>query len=178
MCWGCSAHWTPLSPEVTGPGLGRGARVNGSPWGQGPSAAGVPLPGAGPLAPCPVLGQQPRPLLPRRVKRKQGGGGSQPAASWGLCPDPRPRTDRGQGHRLRGPSHVLPGPNVGPPRVRPSPAQHSTERRGQLSRTRSSGLTAPAPPGLPPAPRPLLPGRLPASVHPFVRGLPDSQAHC
>ena len=162
---GQSAHLALVSPEVTRPGLGRGARVNGPPWGQGPSAAGVPLPGPRPPAPRPVLGQQPRPLLPRRVKRKRGKGGvSQPAVSWGLCPDPRPWP----GPQAQGQAVSFQAPR----RVCPSPAQHSTERRGQLSRTRSSGRTTP--PGLPPASHPLLPGWL----CPLVRPSGDSQAHC
>lgn len=120
---GRSAHLVLVSPEVTGPGLDMGARVNGPPRGQRPSAAGVLLPGAEPPAPCPVLGQRPRPLLPHRIKRKLGGGGkgrgegvSQPAASWGLCPDSQPRTEAtatgsGLGHVPPGPQTHLPQPH-------------------------------------------------------------------
>lgn len=158
----------PLSPEVTGPGLSRGARVTGSPRGRGPPAARVPPPGAGPPAPRPVLGQQPRPLLPRRVKRKQGGGGPsqlRPGDS-ALTRGPRQTEARATGSGGRAMSFQA------AMRVHPSPAQHSTERRGQLSRTRSSGLAAP--PGLPPAPALCCQA---GCLRPSVHSSGDSQTH-
>ena len=167
MCWGRSAHPAPLSPEVTGPGLGRGARATGSPRGQGPLQLGSRFQEqesrtSGPTS-CPGTAAPTTPAC--RAKRKQGRGGGGPSQ---LCPGDSALT-RGPGQteaRATGSGGRAMSIQA-PMRVHPSPAQHSTERRGQLSRTRSSGLTAP--PGLPPVPRPLLPGRLPACVRPSIR---------
>lgn len=148
---GRSAHLALVSPEVTGPGLDMGARVNGPPRGQRPSAAGVLLPGAEPPAPCPVLGQRPRPLLPHRIKRKLGGG----RAGGRGCPSQlRPGDSaltRSPGQRPRPQAQGWAMSLQALRRICPSPTQHSTKRTGQLSTTRSSGRTAP--PGLPPAAR-------------------------
>ena len=160
---GRSAHLALVSPEVTGPGLDMGARVNGPPRGQGPSAAGVRLPGAGPPAPCPVLGQRPRPLLPHRIKRKRGVGGGRRAGGRGCPSQLRPGDSaltRSPGQRPRPQAQGWAMSLQALRRVCPSPTQHSTKRTGQLSTTQSSGRTAP--PGLPPASRPLLPGWLPS----------------
>ena len=173
MCWGRSAHPAPLSPEVTGPGLGRGARATGSPRGQGPLQLGSRFQEqesrtSGPTS-CPGTAAPTTPAC--RAKRKQGrGGGSQPAVSWGLCPDPRPRTDRGQGHRLRGPSHVHSGPHAGPPQ--PRPALQGEERTAEQDPVlRPHGPAGPASCPPPSTARPA------ACVRPSVHSSGDSQTH-